>query len=225
EPVPGNTPPGRARTRSARRPSRFSYRHPPLAGRSDDDAIVLQPFRLELETGQAAVLDSLAAEAEALVGLRECLGEFGDDAIRVHALPLGNLDQHLDFILAPIRGVEMDAKLVDLLELPDDRLDGARVDVGAAHQLHVVDPAADAALVEVEGAPAAAAAGRDPNDEIAGPVAQDGNEPPAEGGDETLTQLTVANRLTGLWVDHLLDVVILDDVGSARLLLALEDHD
>src|SRR5207253_5523374 len=173
------------RTRSTRRPSRSSCGDPALARRSDDDAIVLQSFRLELETRQAAILDATTAEAEALVGLGERLGELADDAIRIYPLPFWDLDQHLDFILAPIRGIEMDTELVDFLELPDDRLDGARINIGPPHQLHVVDPPADTNLVEVEGARAGADVGRDRHVQIEGRVSEVRTEAAYAGGAPT----------------------------------------
>src|SRR6202521_1159202 len=82
-PVPASTRPENARTRAARPPSRFSCRYPPLAGRADDDAIILEPFRLELEARQAAVLDSLGAKAETFMRLRERLGEVAHDLVGV----------------------------------------------------------------------------------------------------------------------------------------------
>src|ERR1700674_5798933 len=171
-PVPGSTRPESARTRSARHPSRFSCRYPPLAGGSDDDAIILEPFRLELEARQAAVLDSLAAEAETFMRLRERLGQLAHDPVGVDALPLRNLDQHLDLVLATVGGVEVDAELVDLLVLADDRLDRARIDVRPSNQFHIIDPSANAALVEVEGAATGATACRHPDHEVPGAITQ-----------------------------------------------------
>src|ERR1700682_529130 len=112
--------------------------------------------------------------------LRERLGEIAHDAIGVDAFALGDLDQYLDLVLPAVGGVEVDPELVDLLVLADDRLPRARIDVGAAHQLHIVDATANAAFVEVEGASAGAAAGRHPDHEVAGAVAQDRNEATAK---------------------------------------------
>src|SRR5438067_9744085 len=109
----------------------------------------------------------------------------------------------------------MDSELVDLPELAHDRLHRARIDVGSPDELHVVDPAADAALVEVEGAAAAAGARRNAHDQVAGPVAEDGDEAAPEGGDQPLAQLAVGDRGASRRIDHLLDVVVLDDVRPA----------
>src|SRR3989442_7186882 len=225
EPAPGSTRPGRARHRSALRPSRSSCRNPPFAPAANNDAIVLQAFRLELEPWQAALLNLLDSEAETLVGLRQRLGELGLDAIGVDAGAVWNLDQHLDLVLPAVRRVEVDAELVDLLELAHDRFHSAGIDVGTAHQLHVVDPSANAAVVEIEGAPAGTSARRRADDEVAGAISQHGDHPPAEGGDQPLAQLTVTDWIAGRRVDDLFDVVVLDDVGAAWLLLAFEDHD
>src|SRR5437762_2077918 len=146
-PGPGSTRPGCARNRSALGPSRSSCRDPRFAGGADHDPIVLQAFRLELEPRQAAVLNLLDPEAQPLVGLRQRRGELAQDAIGVDAVAIRNLDQHLDLVLAAVGGVEVDAELVDLLELANDRFDSARVDVRTPHQLHVVDPSADATFV------------------------------------------------------------------------------
>src|SRR6202022_3031872 len=112
--------------------------------------------------------------------LRERLGEVAYDAVRIDALPFRDLDQHLDLVLPAVGGVEVDPELVDLLVLADDRLHRARINVGAAHQLHVVDTAANAAFVKVEGASTGAAAGRHPDHEVAGAVAQHRNEAAAK---------------------------------------------
>src|ERR1700674_4338208 len=95
--------------------------------------------------------------------LRQRLGELADDPVGVDALPLRNLDQYLDLILAAVGGVEVDAELVDLLVLADDRLDRARIDVRPSNQFHIIDPSANAALVEVEGAATGATACRNPD--------------------------------------------------------------
>src|ERR1700737_1304170 len=127
--------------------------------------------------------------------LRERLGEVAYDPVGVDALPLRNLDQHLDLVLPAVGGVEVDPELVDLLVLADDFLDRARINVGAAHQLHIVDAAANAALVQVESPSAGAAAGRYPDHQVAGAVSQHWDEPAAKRGDQSLTQLAVADRL------------------------------
>ena len=119
----------------------------------------------------------------------------------------------------------MDAELVDLLELADDRLHGAWIDVGTPDQLHVVDSSANAAFVDVEGASAAAGALRHADHEITGPISQDRDHPATERGDQPLAQFAVTNWVAGRGVDHLFDVVVLDDVRPAWLLRALEDHD
>src|SRR2546423_3139669 len=106
--------------------------------------MVLQPFRLELEPRQAAVLDFLDAEAETFMGLRERLAELDDDAIGAGAVTVWDLYQHLDLVLTALGGIQVYPELVDLLELPDDRFDRPRIDVRAAHELHIVDSAADA---------------------------------------------------------------------------------
>src|SRR3989442_12630066 len=80
-PGPGSTRPGRARNRSARRPSRSSRRHPPFARGADNDAIVLDTFRFELESRQAAVVNLLDPEAQPIGGFGQRLGELGTDAI------------------------------------------------------------------------------------------------------------------------------------------------
>src|SRR5207302_11033611 len=107
ERAPGSTPPGCARIRSAPRPLSFSCRGPPLACGTNNDAIVLQAFRLELEPRQAAVPHLLDAEAESLVGLRERLAELGEDAIGLGVLVARNLDQHFDLVLPAFGRVEM----------------------------------------------------------------------------------------------------------------------
>ena len=117
----------------------------------------------------------------------------------------------------PADGVEVDLELVDPVAPPDDLLDRARVDVGPADELHVVDAPADAAVVDVEGPPAGAGRRGHAADEVARPVAQDGNEAAAEGGHHALAQLAVGHRLVGRGVDDLLEVVVLDDVRAAGL--------
>ncbi len=148
--------------------------------RADDDAIILEPFRLKLEARQAAVLDPLAAETQTFMRLRERLGELAHDPIGVDAFPLRNLDQDLDLVLPAVGGVEVDPKLVDLFVLADDRLDRARIDVRPSDQFHIIDPAANATVVQVEGAATGAAAGRYPHHEVAGAITQHGNEAAAK---------------------------------------------
>src|SRR5207245_10986689 len=130
-----------------------------------------------------------------------------------------------DLVLALVGSVEVDPELIDLFELPDNRLHRARVDVRAAHQLHVVDPAPDPTFIKVKGSAARAATRRDADHQVAGPIAQHRDEAAPEGGDQPLAQLAVGNGVAGIRVDHLFDVMILDDVDPTRLPLALEDHD
>src|SRR5919202_4463533 len=107
---------------------------------------------------------------------------------------LRDLYQDLYLILDSVPGIEMDAELVHLFEFADDCLDGARVDVRPADQLHVVDPASDAAFVEIERSAAAAFARGDAHHQVTGPVAQHGNETPSKGRVQPLAQLAFANR-------------------------------
>src|SRR5205823_2244878 len=222
---PGSTRRGRARNRSAPRPSCSSCRDPSFAGGADNGAIVLQAFRLELEPRQAAVLNLLNPKAQTLVGLRQRLRQLGEDASGVGVLAARNLDQHLDLVLPAVSRVEMDAELVDLLELADDRFHSAGINVGTPDQLHVVDSPANAAFVDVEGASAGAGGRWDADHEVTGPISQDRDHPATERGDQPLAQFAVTNWVAGRGVDHLFDVVVLDDVRPAWLLRALEDHD
>ena len=61
--------------------------------------------------------------------------------------------------------------------------------------------------------------------EVARAVSDDGDEPSSEGSDDALALFTIRNGFPGNRVDDLFDVVVFDDVRSARLLLALEHHD
>src|SRR5919197_4411435 len=87
-----------------------------------------------------------------------------------------DLHQHFDLILDGVPRKEMNAELIHLIELPDDGLDSAWIDVRPADQLHVVHPAAYAALVDIECPAAGAFAGRDSHDQVPRQVAQKGNE-------------------------------------------------
>src|SRR5262249_34795797 len=89
----------------------------------------------------------------------------------------------------------------------------------------VVPAPANAAVVEVAG-PAAVALGMGHLDyHVLGAVAQHGNEAATERGHHPLAQLAVGHGLAALWIDDLLDVVILDDMRATRLMIALIDHD
>src|SRR6202022_3298682 len=140
--------------------------------------------------------------------LGERLGELAYDPVGIDAFPVRNLDQPLDLVLAAVGGIEMDAELGDLLVLADDRLDRARIDVRPSNQFHVIDPAANAALIEVEGAATGAAAGPHPHPEVAGAITQHRDEPAAKRRDQSFAQLTVADGLAGLGVDDLFDVEV-----------------
>ena len=80
------------------------------------------------------------------------------------------------------------------------------------------DAAADAALVDVERAPARRSGRRGTlHTRSPRPVAEHGDEAAAERGHDALAQLAVADRLAAVGVDHLLDEVVLDDVRAAGL--------
>src|SRR5918999_3912981 len=125
---------------------------PPLILGADHDPIVLHPLGLQLEPRQRADVDLLHAEPKPLVGLSQSGREPREDPLGLRIVR-GNarkLDEDLDLISDPLRGVQMDLELVDLRDLPDDRLDGPRVHVRSPHELHVVDAAPDPSVVDVE---------------------------------------------------------------------------
>ena len=103
----------------------------------------------------------LEVEAQALVCVGQALGQLGFDARPLVAGFGLELDLDGDLVAA-LAAAENDLELLDLAVLADDGLDGARIDVGAADDLHVVRAAEDAALVDVAGAPAAAGAHSNP---------------------------------------------------------------
>ena len=186
-------------------------------------ALVDQALGLQLEARQRLALGEPDVDAQPLVRLGELALELGEERIALSRR--GALDEHLDLVALVAHGVEVDLELVDAVAPPDDLLDRARVDVRPADDLHVVDAPADAAVVDVEGPPAAAGGRGHAADEIARPVAQDRHEATPEGGDDALALLAVGDRLVGLGVEHLLEEVVLDDVRATGLVVALEHDD
>src|SRR5215212_7571527 len=206
-------------TRRRRRPRDPSHRLP-FAGAAPHLALVGEPLGLQLEARQRPGCRAAHAEAQALVRL----GQLAPELLE-HLVPAaGELHLHLDLVADPVGRVEPHLELLDVGDAANDRLDRAGVDVGAADDLHVVHAPADAAVVDVERAPAVAAACLDLADQVARPVAQDGDEPASERGHHALAEPAVADRLAGRGIDDLLDVVVLDDVRPARLMGALEHH-
>ena len=88
-------------------------------------------------------------ETQPLVRLGKRLAELRDDPVGVGGR-VGHLDQDLDLVAYPVRRVEMDLELVDLVVFADDGLDRTGVDVRPSYETHVVDPAADPTVVDVE---------------------------------------------------------------------------
>src|SRR5436190_10012826 len=86
------------------------------------------------------------------MGFGQLPAQVTEYAVRV--APGRYLHQDLDLVADALLRVQMDLELVDLGELAHDGLDRPRVDVRPPHQLHVVHPAADPAVVDVERAPA-----------------------------------------------------------------------
>src|SRR5207247_4311371 len=98
--------------------------------------------------------------------------------------------------------VEVDAELVDLLELADDRFHSAGIYVGTPDQLHVVDSSANAAFVDVEGASAGTGGRRHADYEVTRPISQDRDHPTTERGDQPLAQFAVTDLVAGHGVDR-----------------------
>src|SRR5690348_7789115 len=135
---------------------------------------------------------------------------------------------HLDLdrdLVADIVTPDVDLELVNGVVFANERLDRAWVDIGAANELHVVPAASDATLIDVTGAAAVAGGIGNFQYHVFGAIAQHGNETAPERGHDPLAQFTVWHRLARLGIDDLFDEMVLDDMRSARLVRALEDHD
>jgi hypothetical protein len=117
--------------------------------------------------------------------------------------------------------VHRDAELVDFAELADDVLHGGGEDIDTAHRDHVVGAAEDAALEAQEAAAAAAAVEVGP-DQVAGAVADYREAPAPEVGQHQFAALARGDRLAALRVDHLRDVLALDQMRASGVLVAFE---
>src|SRR5438552_18634419 len=183
-----NSRPACTLPRSARLPYGSASRsclRPPLALGPDHDPVVDQPLRLQLEPGQRPVLDPPDAEPKGFVRVGELLRKptaqrFGVD------LCGRDLDQDLDLVAPGLLREQVDLELVDLRVLANDRLYRPRIDVRPAHELHVVHPPTDPALVQVERPAARARRTGNLDHEVAGPVAKDRDEAPSERRDHAL---------------------------------------
>src|SRR6476646_1930011 len=206
-PVARSSRRARARLRSARA---RSHRLPFSPGAAPDLALVVEALGLELEARQAPGLGGAHPEAQALVRLGELAADLLQEVpVGGRLRALGELDEHLDLVADAVDRVEADLELLEGADVAaHDLLDRARVDVGAAHDLHVVDAAADAAVVDVERAPAVAARRRHAHDHVAGAVAHDRDEAAPERGHHPLAELAVGHRLERDGVDDLLDEVV-----------------
>ncbi len=174
--------------------------------------MVGEALRLEVEAGQGAAGHGadLGAQPQPVAQL---VLQRGAHRRRVAVAHL-DADLHLVQLLAP---VHVDGKLADLGEAAHDVLDGAREDVDAAHDHHVVDPPDHPAGEAQEAAPALAGLGGDPHP-VAAAVAQERHPRPPQVGQH---QLALPRRRPRLGVDHLADELALVHV-QARLRLALE---
>src|SRR3954452_15355262 len=128
--------------------------HLPVALGAPYGAIVDEPLGLQLEARQGLALGEPDVDAQPLVRLGELALELGEERIALRRR--GELDEDLDLVALAADGVEVDLELVDPVPPPDDLIDRARVDVRHAKDFNVVDAPADAAVVDVEGPPAAA---------------------------------------------------------------------
>src|SRR5260370_12957521 len=154
----------------------------------------------QLEARQCA--GRLEHEVEAQAFVRS--GERG----RELALDLGpgghptGLELHLDgdLVAYVVRAPEIDLELVDSVVLAHDRLDRAGIDVGTADQLHVVPAPADAAQINVAGAPAGTDARGLLERHVAGTIADQRDEAAPERRHDALAKLAVGDGLTRLRV-------------------------
>src|SRR5439155_20987936 len=108
------------------------------------------------------------------------------------------LDANLHLIHLAV-AVDLDHKLVDRVEPPNDVLDGARKEVHPADDQHVVNAADDPALQAMKRAAAAARLAGE-SDPVARSVPNVRMREAAKGGDDELTFIA---RLAGLRVEHL----------------------
>jgi hypothetical protein len=210
--VPGGTAArGAARPAAGARSPAFAKRGPGSVSALDVEALGLQ-----LEARQGVAGDVVHPRPEGEHGV-EALGD-GVHDVGIGALAQLDLDVHLVHLAHLVHG---DAELVDLGELAQDVLDAGREDVHAAHRHHVVGAADDAALEPERGA-AAVAALRGGAHDVAGLVADDGEAPAAEVGDDQLAALAFRHRPAAGRVEDLGDVLALDEMGAAGLHAALE---
>ncbi len=130
------------------------------------------------------------------------------------------LDRDLDGVEA-VLPAEVDAVVRrDVVEVDDDLLDLARVDVHAADDEQVVDPAGD--VVHPLGRSAALAGLLVERRDVAGPVADGGQALRGERREHELALLALGEDLAGVGVDDLGVEVVLPDVQPALDLGALD---
>src|SRR5262249_12122908 len=107
------------------------------------------------------------------------LAELGpsDLAVRLELEAHSNLVANI-VLVAP----NVDLELVDRVVLADYRFHRARVDVGAADELHVVPTAADTTVIDIARAPASTVAVRNAHHDVSGAVADKRDKAAAERG-------------------------------------------